>query len=246
MLRKTLFTVTLAALLVSGCATGPNAHPDDPLEPMNRAVYSFNDGLDKIVAKPVAQVYKAITPEVVDTGVTNFFNNIGDIGSAINNALQFKIEQSLDSLSRFMVNTSFGLLGVLDVASDLGIERHEEDFGQTLGYWGVGTGPYVVLPVLGPSDVRDGGGLIVDWYLDPVRLIDPERDRWVVAILDLIDRRADLLSSSDILDEISLDPYETLRDGYLQRRAYLVRDGEGDDEDVDLFDEDDLLLDDPK
>ncbi|MCB1734987.1 MAG: VacJ family lipoprotein [Gammaproteobacteria bacterium] len=243
MLRK-LLLLFVAGSVLSGCATGPNAHPEDPLEPLNRGIYSFNETFDRALMKPVSQAYKAVTPDVVDKGVTNFFNNIDDVSVMINNVLQLKLVNALSDLSRIMVNTSFGILGVFDVATMWGLEKHDEDFGQTLGYWGMGTGPYLVLPIFGPSNVRDGVGFVAEWYIDPVAHVHPERDRWVAVILRAIDTRADLLTATDVLDEVAYDPYQTLRDSYLQRRAYLVADGA---ETVAKggFSEDDLLLDAP-
>lgn len=239
MLRK-LLPFLVAGSVLSGCATGPNAHPDDPLEPLNRGIYAFNDTVDRAVVKPVSEAYKAITPDPIDKGVTNFFNNIEDVGVMVNNVLQFKFVNALSDLSRIMVNTSFGLLGVIDVATMWGLEKHNEDFGQTLGYWGLDAGPYLVLPIFGPSSVRDGVGFVADWYIDPVTHVHPERDRWVLVILRAIDTRADLLAASGVLEETAMDPYETLRDAYLQRRRFLVADGKeivGDNG----FNEDDLL-----
>lgn len=241
MLRK-LLPFLVAGSLLSGCATGPNAHPDDPLEPLNRGIYAFNDTFDRALLKPVSQAYKAVTPDPIDKGVTNFFNNVGDVGVMVNNTLQFKFKRAVSDLSRIMVNSTFGLLGVIDVASMWGLEKHDEDFGQTLGYWGLDSGPYLVLPFFGPSSVRDGVGRVADWYIDPVTDVHPERDRWVLVILRAIDTRADLLSASGMLDEIAIDPYETLRDSYLQRRKYQVADGKEVADDSG-FNEDDLLFD---
>ncbi|HQQ69732.1 MAG TPA: VacJ family lipoprotein, partial [Alicycliphilus sp.] len=155
----------LGAALLSGCATGPNANPADPLEPYNRSMSTFNENVDKAVLKPVATAYRDVTPQPLRTGVTNFFANLGDAWSFVNNVLQFKGREAFDSLVRLSVNTVFGLGGVLDVASEAGIDRHKQDFGLTLGHWGVPTGPYLVLPLLGPSTVRDTAALPVDFYV---------------------------------------------------------------------------------
>ena len=232
-----------AGALLSGCASVQQPHPDDPWEGFNRGVYAFNDTVDKAVLKPISKGYKAVTPELVDRGVTNFFGNIEDVTIALNNFLQLKIGDGLSDVMRVVVNSTFGMLGVLDVASEAGIEKHEEDFGQTLGYWGVDTGPYLVLPIFGPSNVRDGVGLVVDWNLDPIDSVDPDSDRWTLIALRAIDDRADLLSASKVLDQVAEDAYATLRDGYLQRRHFLVMDGEV-SADTDGFSEDDLLFDD--
>lgn len=243
MLHK-LFPLFVAGTLLGGCASGPDAHPDDPLEPFNREVYRVNDVLDKAVMQPVAKAYKAVTPDPVDKGVTNFFRNIGDLSVMINNALQFKLVAATSDLGRIMVNTTFGVLGVFDVASMWGLEKHDEDFGQTLGYWGMSTGPYLVLPFFGPSDVRDGVGRVGDWFVSPVSQVEPQRDRWSLVGLRTVDARADLLVATDTLAEIADDPYQTVRDAYLQRRAYQVSDGTQTTT-HDGFNEMDLLLDSP-
>ena len=152
----------LLTALVSGCATGPHANPADPLEPMNRRIASFNDVLDDNVLKPVATGYRDYTPTLVQTGVTNFFRNLSDVLSTLNNGLQLKAHDTAESFMRLTVNTIFGIYGIFDVATEIGLERHPEDFGQTLGYWGVPSGPYVVLPLLGPSTVRDAASIPVD------------------------------------------------------------------------------------
>ena len=218
------FALTLA--LVSGCATGPNANPHDPLEPMNRKVSQFNDGLDRVVLKPVATAYKTVTPSLVRTGVSNFFNNISDVGSIINNAMQLKAESTGEMVIRVSFNTVFGFGGLLDLASDLGIDRHSEDFGQTLGHWGVPAGPYLVLPLLGPSTVRDGSALWVDYKYDVTNYRDPVETRTALGILRIVNTRSNLLSLGTMLDEASLDKYSFTRDAYLQRRRALIADGE--------------------
>lgn len=218
------FGLTLA--LISGCATGPNANPRDPLEPMNRKVSQFNDGLDRVVLKPVARAYKTVTPSLVRTGVSNFFNNISDVGSIINNAMQLKAESTGEMVIRVSFNTVFGFGGLLDLASDLGIDRHSEDFGQTLGHWGVPAGPYLVLPLLGPSTVRDGSALWVDYKYDVTNYRDPVETRTALGILRIVNTRSNLLSLGTMLDEASLDKYSFTRDAYLQRRRALIADGE--------------------
>lgn len=162
-------TLALGSLMLAGCATGPDANPRDPLEPYNRTVTDFNDGVDRAVLKPVATAYREVMPSPVRTGVSNFFANLGDIWSFVNNVLQFRGSEAMDSLVRFNVNTVFGLGGVLDIASEMGIPRRKTDFGLTLGRWGVPTGPYLVLPLLGPSTVRDTVALPVDVQGNPLR-----------------------------------------------------------------------------
>jgi phospholipid-binding lipoprotein MlaA len=214
-----------ASLSLAGCATGPDRDPRDPLEPLNRAVYSFNDMIDRIALEPLAQGYQAITPAPVDKGITNFFNNLGDLRSAVNNLLQFKIGRAFSDVGRFAVNSTVGVLGLMDVASNMDLPRYNEDFGQTLGVWGVGSGPYVVLPFFGPSSGRDGVGVVVDWFTDPLMLVEDDATRWGLRGLKLIDTRADLLNASRVLDQAALDPYAFVRDAYLQQRQSVVYDG---------------------
>lgn len=212
-------------LLLGGCATPGTGDPRDPLEPMNRAIYSFNDGVDKVVMKPLAQAYQAVFPAVVRTGISNVFSNINDIVVALNNLLQGKIGPAFSDISRVMVNSTIGVLGIIDVATELGIEKNDEDFGQTLGYWGVGDGPYLVLPFLGPRNIRDTVGLVVDWETDPTSYIEPNRDRNAIQGFRLVTRRAELLNASKVLEVASIDEYAFLRDAYLQRRRNLIYDG---------------------
>ncbi|TXT39053.1 MAG: lipoprotein [Comamonadaceae bacterium] len=220
----------MALLVTTGCASSPNANPKDPLEPFNRGVYQFNDAVDRAVIKPVATVYKEVMPQPVRTGVDNFFNNLQDAWSIVNNALQFKGEAAGNSLVRFGVNTFWGLGGVLDIATEMQIERSTEDFGQTLGYWGVGSGPYLVLPLLGPSTVRDTVALPVDAQGNLLSRVNDVPARNSATALNLLDRRARLLKASDMLDEVALDPYTFTRDAFLQRRRNQVYDGNPPDE----------------
>lgn len=213
----------LALALVQGCATGPNANPADPLEPLNRAVFSFNDGLDRVIVKPVATAYKTITPSPARTGVTNFFGNLSDAWSVVNNLLQFKPGEAGDSLARVALNSTFGLGGLIDFATDADIQKHTADFGQTLGVWGLGSGPYLVLPLLGPSSVRDTAGLLVDSQGDLVAQgIDDAPTRNSLIVLRVVNRRAELLSAGDVLEQAALDKYSFMRDVYLQHRSSLV------------------------
>lgn len=225
--RLRLFTVCAIASLVmlGGCATTGAGDPRDPFEPMNRAIYQFNDGVDKAIMKPIAQAYQAVLPAFVRTGVSNVFSNLNDIVVALNNILQGKIGPAFSDISRVMVNTTIGILGIIDVATELGIDKNDEDFGQTLGYWGVGDGPYIVLPFLGPRNARDTVGLVGDMWADPLMQLDPTRDRNAAVGLRLVSRRAELLNASKVLEVAALDEYEFLRDAYLQRRRNLIYDG---------------------
>lgn len=226
--------LALAAFMLGGCATGPSANPHDPLEPFNRGVYQFNDTVDRAVVKPVATVYRDVLPSPIRTGVSNFFYNLQDAWSIVNNALQLKPEQTGNSFFRFGVNTVFGLGGVLDIATEMRIERSTEDFGQTLGRWGVGTGPYLVLPLLGPSTVRDAAALPVDMKGNLVSHIDDVPTRNSATALNLLSQRSRLLQATDMLDQVALDPYTFTRDAFLQRRRSAVYDGNPPDEVDDL------------
>jgi phospholipid-binding lipoprotein MlaA len=189
-------------------------------------MYAFNDSVDSAVVRPVAQAYKDYMPNLVQTGVSNFFDNIGDLNVMVNNLLQFKIENAVSDFGRILWNSTVGIFGLIDVASHMGLEKHDEDFGQTLAVWGVPDGPYIVLPLLGPSNVRDSVGLVGDIYVDPLFQIEEEGNvYWGAVILRFIDTRADLLSASRVLEQAAIDPYIFVRDAYLQHRRNLVYDG---------------------
>jgi phospholipid-binding lipoprotein MlaA len=217
--------------VVAGCATGPNANPADPFEPFNRGVSRFNDGVDKAVLVPVATAYQGVLPSMVRTGVGNFFNNIGDVWSLANNVAQFKVQNSAETFMRLNVNTFFGLGGLLDVATEAGIPRHEEDFGQTLGHWGVGAGPYVVLPLLGSSTLRDTAAKPLDYWGDPVGHIEDVAWRNSLTVLRVVDTRAQFLRAGRLLEDAALDKYSFTRDAYLQHRRSDVYDGNPPDDD---------------
>ena len=215
-----LWAGLLVLALLQGCAIGP--HPRDPFEPFNRGVTRFNDGLDEAIVKPVAQAYQGVVPSPVRTGVNNFFGNLSDVWSFVNNVLQAKPQAAVDSFMRVSVNTLIGLGGVLDWATPMGIERHREDFGQTLGRWGVATGPYLVLPVLGPSTVRDTAALVIDAKGDLLLQIDNVATRNSLYALRAVDLRAGLLRAGEVLDQAALDKYSFTRDAYLQRRGTVI------------------------
>ena len=235
---------TLAGMVVlvvsAGCATAPGGDARDPWEPYNRSMTSFNDAVDDAVLKPVATVYRDVLPQPVRTGFGNFFGNLGDVWSFVNNVLQAKPEGSLHSFWRVVVNSTIGLGGVLDPATEMRLERHREDFGQTLGRWGVPPGPYFVIPLLGPSTVRDTAALPVDYYGHPLGHMHDVAWRNSLAGVQLINARAAVLGATDLLDAAALDPYTFKRDAYLQRRLNDVYDGNPpvDEERYDL-DEDD-------
>jgi phospholipid-binding lipoprotein MlaA len=221
-----------AAAILAGCATQRAPSPRDPLEPMNRAVFEFNDAADKVVFKPVAQGYRAVLPDMVRSGVRNFFSNLRDPWIAVNQLLQGKVELALSDSWRFIVNSTFGIAGIFDVAADMRLPKHNEDFGQTLAVWGFTDGPYLVIPIWGPSTVRDGVGLIADayaylpWWI-PDWLDLSHRVAWQnsLTVLDFINIRANLLDATNILEEAALDRYAFVRDAYFQRRRNLIYDG---------------------
>jgi len=226
----------VSALLsvLAACATGPQANPLDPLEPFNRGVTRFNDVVDENVLVPVATTYTRVLPSLVRTGVSNFFNNVGDVWNFANNVAQGKVQNSAQTFMRLNVNTIFGLGGLLDIATEAGIDRHDEDFGQTLGYWGVGSGPYLVLPLLGPSTVRDAAALPVDRWGDPISHMNDVAWRNSLNVLNLVDTRAKYLRAGRLLDDAALDKYTFTRDAYLQHRRSDIYDGNPPDEREDI------------
>jgi phospholipid-binding lipoprotein MlaA len=232
-----LVAALLAIVMLSGCASLTSQKENDPLELVNRGVYSFNETADKYVIEPVAKGYQFVTPEIVDTGITNFFSNLNDISVFVNDVLQFKLIQAASDGGRFLVNSTVGVLGFVDVATGMGMPKHNEDFGQTLGAYGVGTGPYIVLPFLGPSNLRDTVGIVADTNVDPIYYIEESHTMWGVIGLKAIDTRADLISAKKLLDQASLDPYEFLRSSYFQRREYLVFDGNPPMDDEEFLDD---------
>jgi phospholipid-binding lipoprotein MlaA len=221
---KPTFLAAILVLSLAGCAS--NGDPRDPLEPLNRGIHSFNESVDKAIFKPVAEGYDAVMPGFAKMGVRNFFSNLNDVTVLTNNLLQFKLEQSASDFLRLSFNSTFGLFGLLDIATEMGLRKHDEDFGQTLGRWGIGTGPYLVLPFLGPNNFRDTVGYMVDTeYTDLVRNYDDASTRNPVMALRIISRRADLLDAKEAMDRAALDGYEFMRDFYLERRKGLVYDG---------------------
>lgn len=218
---------------VAGCATGPQANARDPLEPLNRGMFAFNDAADRAVFKPAAIVYRDVTPVLVRAGVTNFFSNLEDAWSFVNSLLQAKGQAAASNFMRVSVNTVMGLGGILDPASELRIERQREDFGQTLGWWGIPAGPYLVLPLLGPSTLRDTVAMSVDAKGDIVGNLSHVPTRNVFKVLDLLDTRTGLLPASAALDEVALDKYSFTRDAFLQRRNSSVFDGNPPEEGAD-------------
>jgi phospholipid-binding lipoprotein MlaA len=220
--QRIAMALSIAAML-AGCAAAPSR--DDPFEPMNRASYAVHEVVDGYVVKPIAQAYVDYTPKLVQTGVRNFFGNIDDFFSFINDMLQNKPEKAGNDLGRVIANTGFGLLGLIDIASDAGIPKGNEDFGQTFGYWGIPQGPYLFIPVFGPTTVRDGSGWIIRAYTTPVGYIPDVSARNILWGIGFIDLRASALQAESLVDQASLDRYTFIRRSYLQRRQYLVYDG---------------------
>ncbi|MES9899135.1 MAG: VacJ family lipoprotein [Sedimenticola sp.] len=224
--RLQVVLVSALFLLLTGCATTSDYQdPRDPIEGFNRVMYSFNDALDEALITPLAEGYRAITPAPLDRGISNFFGNLADVGSAINNLLQFKLKRAASDVGRVLVNSTVGILGFFDVASNMNMQKYGEDFGQTLGAWGAGPGPYIVLPILGPSSGRGIFGIVVDWYTDPVAYVTPNSRRYALVALRGVDKRADLLGASRVMEEAALDPYEFSRDAHLQKRRNDIYDG---------------------
>ena len=221
-----LVIITLISFNVNNAA---HSSEDDPLEPINRAVFGFNEVVDDAILEPVAKGYKYVTPDPVEESVTNFFNNLGEINTIINSTLQFKLDKTLSSSGRLIINSTLGVFGLFDVASTMGIEKHNEDFGQTLGYYGIPSGPYLVLPFFGPSSFRDAPGFFADIQMEkeisPVHTDLHHDERQVIQATNVIDTRANLLKATKILDTAAKDKYIFLRESYLQKRAKMIADG---------------------
>ena len=234
---KTLSIIFISLFLLSLSACSVNKEKDlvpktDKYEKFNRKVFRFNKKLDKAIIKPIAKAYKKITPDIIEKGISNFFANIGDIKNAFNDILQFKIGDAGNDLTRFAFNSTFGLAGFIDVASGLGMEKHDEDFGQTLAKWGVKSGPYVVMPIFGPSTLRDSLGFYVNTATNPLIYTNK---RLEYSIVKGIDKRARLLGTEKIINEITEDDYTLIRDAWLQDREYKIKDGN-----IDVTEQDDL------
>lgn len=222
--QRVVVAALLAGLTLGGCASVSD--PRDPLESMNRAIYSFNEGLDEAAVKPLATGYRAVAPQPIQTGVRNFFSNLDDVSVLVNDILQLKVQQGTSDFLRLAFNSTFGLFGLVDIATEMGLKKHNEDFGQTLGRWGIGSGAYLVLPFFGPSSLRDGLGLAVDSeHLDPVYGVEPTTRRNWTVVTRAITQRADLLDATSTVEAAALDEYEFTRDFYLERRESLVADG---------------------
>jgi phospholipid-binding lipoprotein MlaA len=223
-LSKTVAVAGALVGLLGGCAT-PASTTKDPAEGFNRAMFAFNEGLDTVAIKPAAKGYEFVLPAPIRTGVSNFFGNVADIFVGVNNLFQGKPGDAGSDWGRFVINSTFGIFGVFDVATDLGLERHDEDFGQTFGRWGVASGPYLVVPVFGPRTARDAVGLVLDVYTDPVSRVSRVAVRNSLSGLRLISDRTALLPADKIIEEAALDKYSYIRDAYLQTRVFKIYDG---------------------
>ena len=224
-------SLLLAAALLAGCAGIPGPNPRDPLEPFNRQMFEFNEAVDSIVLKPAATAYREGVPPLVRTGVANFFGNLSDVWAVVNNALQLRFREATESFARVHINTFIGMGGIFDIASELDIDKHREDFGQTLGRWGVPAGPYIVLPLLGPSTLRDTLALPVDAQGDLIFRMGHTEERTILYALRAVDRRSNLLRVGNVLGEAALDRYTFTRDAYLQKRRADVFDHRESDND---------------
>jgi len=221
-----LLLAACLALVLGGCATFTPKNPRDPFEPFNRSMSEFNDRVDSVVLKPSAILYRRNVPPLIRTGVSNFFSNLSDAWTAVNSLLQFRLQDAEESMARFQVNTMFGVFGIFDVASELNIERHREDFGQTLGRWGMPAGPYVVLPFLGPSTLRDTLVLPIERRGDLIRELPTGVERNSMYLLRAVDVRANLLRLGNVIEEAALDKYSFTREAYLQKRRAEIFDYE--------------------
>ncbi|CAG9271952.1 MlaA family lipoprotein [Paraburkholderia unamae] len=228
-IRMRAITIGVAALALAGCSTVQTPSKDDPWEGFNRTVYTFNDKVDQYALKPVAQGYVKVTPQPVRDSVTNFFANIGDVYNAANNFLQLKIADGVSDIMRIVINTVFGVGGLFDVATLAKLPKHNQDFGLTLGHYGVPAGPYLVLPLFGPSTVRDGVALVPNYFINPLTYVDPAALSWGLYGLNVVSTRANLLGASDLLEGAAIDRYSFIRNAYLQRRHYLLSDGHASD-----------------
>lgn len=230
------FAASILALAVAGCATGPNADPRDPLEPFNREVNKINEDFDKGILRPVAELYADFIPSPIRTAVGNAFSNVSDVYSALNNLLQGKPTRAAEDTMRVAMNTVLGIGGLIDIATPAGLPKYKEDFGQTLGVWGVPPGPFLILPLFGPSTVRDTAGMLVDRQADVSAYLHPVWLRNTLTGVRIVDGRARLLGASTLFEQAALDRYTFLRDSYLQRRQYQIYDGNPPDQDGDTQD----------
>jgi phospholipid-binding lipoprotein MlaA len=217
----TTAALVAASAFLGGCATGPERHPGDPLEPMNRAIFKFNDTVDQTVAVPIAKGYQKVTPTPIRSAVSNFFSNLGDLGNIANNLLQLRVTDATEDVMRVVINSVFGVGGLFDIATPAGLPKHHQDFGLTMARWGVPAGPYLVLPIFGPSSFRDGVGRAVDVRFNLLNYIEPAA-RNPMYIAQFVSARSDMLGATDLLQQAALDKYSFVRDAYTQQRRSLT------------------------
>lgn len=231
-MKKLVFLV--AGMMLAGCTSLPNAKrdPRDPWERFNRASFKVNDALDRAILRPTARAYVKVAPRFIRTGISNFFDNLETVTTLVNDTLQGKLGAAGHDTARFLLNSTLGFGGLLDPATDAGLDKNDEDFGQTLGKWGVSSGPYVMMPLLGPTTVRDGFARGVDVFTDPSHYLEDDSTRYLITGVEIIDLRAGLLDLDDELNR-SFDRYAFVRNAWLQRREYKVRDGNVEDEPLD-------------
>jgi phospholipid-binding lipoprotein MlaA len=236
-MNTTRSIIVIAAVVLAGCASNRPTNPIDPLEPINRGIYKFNDSLDKAVLKPVARGYQEAMPTVVKAMISNFFSNLDDVDVTANDLLQFKLKQGFSDGMRFVVNSTLGVFGLIDVASQGSLMKHQQDFGLTLGKWGIGNGPYLVLPILGPSTLRDTAGLYGDGFASPLYQMSNMRARNLSYMLRGLSHRAAFLNQESVLDEAMIDPYQFIRESYLLHRRSMIYDGKPPRPDYNLDDD---------
>jgi phospholipid-binding lipoprotein MlaA len=236
-MKITRSIIVIAAVVLAGCASNRQTNPADPLEPINRGIYKFNDTLDKAVLKPVARGYQTAMPAVIKAMIANFFSNLDDVDATANDLLQFKLKQGFSDGMRFVVNSTLGVFGLIDVASQGDLKKHQQDFGLTLGKWGIGNGPYLVLPILGPSTLRDTAGLYGDGFASPLYQMSNMRARNQSYMLRGLSHRAAFLNQESVLDEAMIDPYQFIRESYLLHRKSLIYDGKPPRPDYNLDDD---------
>ncbi len=226
-LTPAFFLLLVTTIIFStGCAsTTPDGDVNDPLESANRAIYNFNEHFDRLILKPAAEGYQKL-PSPVQTGTHNFFSNLNDVVVLVNDGLQLKGEQMSSDVLRISINTVFGIFGLIDIASPMGMPKHEESFADSLGFWGIGSGPYIVLPIFGPSSVRDAPSLVVDYFTNPISLVSPTSATVALSSVNAVDTRSKLLNSTDLRDQLALDPYIFTRESYYQWRQNRIYDGD--------------------
>jgi len=221
-----IISIFLISILLFGCATTASLDERDPLENFNRGVYSFNQTMDEIIFNPISKLYKAITPDIIEKGVSNFFSNLGDLSVIANEILQLKFDKAASDVSRVLINSTIGLLGFFDISSEIGLPKHNEDFGQTLAQWGFKSGPYIVVPFFGPATLRDLSALVIDkGMLNPMFYLEDDMTKAGLLTLNYVDFKSRFSNRNDLIGAASLDEYEFIKNAYFEKRAYEINDG---------------------